>query len=118
MRGAPQVGFSATMRKMRSRISLDVCLLPRCLLVLEISLQYRRKPARCQRITVSEVTMIRDRFQPSRLAERLSRRACRSYQGSAADGAASARQVVGVMPGFRGEDFDTNEGGEPRFRSR
>src|SRR6266567_1977899 len=55
-----QVGFSATMRKMKSRISLDVCLPPTCLLVLEISLQYRRNPARCQRITVSGVTMIRD----------------------------------------------------------
>src|SRR6201998_1376642 len=64
MRDAPQVGFSATMRKIRSRTSLRVGLLPGCLVILETSLQYRRKPARCQRTTVSGVTMRRDCFQP------------------------------------------------------
>ena len=64
MRGAPQVGPSATMRKMRSRTSLDVCLLPTRLLTLEMNLQYSRKPARCQRTTVSGVTMRRHCLQP------------------------------------------------------
>src|ERR1700741_2088939 len=64
MRGAPQVGFSATMRKISPRTSLRVGLLPGCLVILETSLQYRRKPARCQRTTVSGVTMRRDCFQP------------------------------------------------------
>ncbi len=56
MRGAPQVGFSATIRKMRSRTSFEVSFLPTFLLALEINLQYKRKPARCQRTTVSGVT--------------------------------------------------------------
>ncbi len=64
IRGAPQVGFSATMRQIRSRSSLPVCLLPTGLRTLETNLPYRRKPARCQRTTVSGVTMMSDRFPP------------------------------------------------------
>src|SRR6266478_2451604 len=61
--GAPQVGLSATIRKISSRTSLGVGLLPTSLRTLEISLQYIRKPVRCQRTTVSGVTMMRDSFQ-------------------------------------------------------
>jgi len=61
--GAPQVGLSATIRKISSRTSLGVDLLPTSLQTLEISLQYIRKPVRCQRTTVSGVTMMRDSFQ-------------------------------------------------------
>ena len=64
MRGAPQVGFSATIRKIHSRISLQVCLRPSGFLTLEISLQSKRKPTRCHRTTVSGVTMMRDSFHP------------------------------------------------------
>src|SRR5438067_2492288 len=53
--GAPQVGLSATIRKISSRISLGVGLLPTSLRTLEISFQYIRKPVRCQRATVSYV---------------------------------------------------------------
>ena len=63
MRGAPQVGFSATIRKINSRTSFDVGLLPTRVLALEISLQYKRNPARCQRTTVSGVTMMRECLQ-------------------------------------------------------
>ena len=63
MRGAPQVGFSATIRKINSRTSFDVDLLPTGALALEISLQYRRNPARCQRTTDSGVTMMRECLQ-------------------------------------------------------
>src|ERR1039458_8396146 len=59
MRGAPQVGFSTTIRKTNSRTSFGVGFLPTRVLTLEISFQYKRKPARCQRITVSGVTTIR-----------------------------------------------------------
>ena len=62
MRGAPQVEFSATIRKIRSRTSLEIRLLPTCSLTLEISFQYRRNPARCQRTTVSGVTTMRACF--------------------------------------------------------
>jgi hypothetical protein len=39
MRGAPQVGFSATIRKIRFRISFDSLFLPACFFTLEIKLQ-------------------------------------------------------------------------------
>jgi len=39
MRGAPQLGFSVTIWKMRSRTSFGVCLPPMCFLVFEIILQ-------------------------------------------------------------------------------
>jgi hypothetical protein len=64
MRGAPQVGFSTTIRKINSRTSFGVGFLPTRVPTLEISFQYKRKPARCQRITVSGVTTIRACFQP------------------------------------------------------
>src|SRR5882724_10218092 len=63
IRGAPHVGFSTTMRKINSRTSFGVGLLPTCLRTLEISRQYIQKPVRCQRTTVSDVTMRRDCFQ-------------------------------------------------------
>jgi hypothetical protein len=43
--------------------SFGVGLLPTCLRTLEISRQYIQKPVRCQRTTVSGVTMRRDCFQ-------------------------------------------------------
>lgn len=64
MRGAPQVGFSTTIRKISRRTSFGVCLLPTCVLALEISRQYKRKPSRCQPTTVSGVTTIKDCFHP------------------------------------------------------
>lgn len=59
MRGAPQVGFSATIRQLNSRTCFGVCLRPIDFRTREISFQYKRKPARCQRTTVSSVTTIR-----------------------------------------------------------
>ena len=40
------------------------CFCPTCFLTLEMKLQYRRKPALCQRTTVSGVTTMRDCFHP------------------------------------------------------
>src|ERR1700730_6286883 len=64
IRGAPQVGFWATIWKINSRTSFGVRLLPTCVRTLKISLQYIRKPVRCQRATVSGVTTMRARFHP------------------------------------------------------
>src|ERR1700737_3470729 len=64
IRGAPQVGFSATIWKINSRPSFGVRLLPTCVRTLEISLQYIRKPVRCQRTTVSGVPTMRACFLP------------------------------------------------------
>jgi hypothetical protein len=63
MRAAPQVGLSVTIWKMRSRTSWDSFFLPTRSFTLEIRFQYLRKPARCQRTTVSGVTMMRELFQ-------------------------------------------------------
>lgn len=57
----------ATMHEIRFRTSLGVCFLPVCFPPLEMNLQYRRKPARCQRTTVSGVTRIKDWFQPGQI---------------------------------------------------
>ena len=59
MRGAPQVGFSTTIRKINSRTSFGVGFLPTRVPTLDLSFQYKRKPARCQRITVSICAHIR-----------------------------------------------------------
>src|SRR5215831_20446610 len=64
MRGAPHVGFSATMRKIRSRTSLLTGFLPAACRVRDSQDQYNRKPARCQRITVSGVTSSSGFFHP------------------------------------------------------
>jgi hypothetical protein len=64
MRGAPHVGFSATMRKISSRTSELIGFRPTACRAREIQLQYNRKPVRCQRTTVSGVTRINDLFQP------------------------------------------------------
>ena len=65
MRGAPQVGFSATMRKIKSRISLPIRFRPGATLAFDKSFQYRRKPARCQPTTVAGVTISRQSLQPA-----------------------------------------------------
>jgi hypothetical protein len=56
--------FSATIWKINSRISFGVCFPPTSRRTLEIGLQYIRKPARCQRTTVSGVTTRRACFHP------------------------------------------------------
>ena len=56
-------GVRTTIRKIRSRTSFEILLLPTRLLTFEIMLQYIRKPARCQRTTVSGVTTRSDFFQ-------------------------------------------------------
>jgi len=64
MRGVPQVGFSAAMRKIKFRTCGDVCFLPGRFLTLETNLQNNRKRVRCQRTTLSDVTTIRPCCQP------------------------------------------------------
>jgi hypothetical protein len=64
MRGAPQVGFSATIRKIRVRTSLLTRLRPPTCLALETHVQYKRNPARCQRTTVLGVTKTRGFVHP------------------------------------------------------
>src|SRR5260370_9867373 len=64
MRGAPQVGFSATIRRIKARTSLLTRLRPPTCLTLEIQVQYKRNPARCQFTTVLGVTNTRGLVHP------------------------------------------------------
>src|SRR5664280_3089670 len=62
MRGAPHVGFSATISKINARICLLTGFRPPLDLALESHFQYSRKPARCQPTTVLGVTWMRGSF--------------------------------------------------------
>src|SRR5258706_195548 len=64
MRGAPQVGFSATIRKIKARTSLLTRFRPPTWLILETHVQYKRNPARCQFTTVLGVTKMRGLVHP------------------------------------------------------
>ena len=64
MRGAPQVGFSATIRKIKARTSLLTHFRPPTCLTLEIHAQYKRNPVRCQFTTVLGVTKMRGFLHP------------------------------------------------------
>jgi len=58
------VGFSATIWKISSRTSLLIRFLPSRALWRDSQVQYKRKPARCQRTTVSGVTTTRAFLHP------------------------------------------------------
>ncbi len=62
--GAPQVGFSATIRKIKARTSLLTRFRPPTWLTLETHVQYKRNPARCQFTTVLGVTKMRGLVHP------------------------------------------------------
>src|SRR5258708_4330858 len=64
MRGAPQVGFSATIRKIKARTSLLTRFRPPIWLTLETHVQYKRNPARCQFTTVLGVTKMSGLVHP------------------------------------------------------
>src|SRR5258708_2548695 len=112
MRGAPQVGFSATMRKMNFRTSLDRLFLAICFHTLEIRLQYMRNPARCQRTTVSGVTTRRDFFQSDR-GTRAPRRASQKARVLAWLACASVQQVGDEAPNSPEVAFAVNESDGP-----
>ena len=64
MRGAPQVEFSATIRKIKARTSLLTRFRPPICLTLETHVQYKRNPARCQFTTVLGVIKTRGCLHP------------------------------------------------------
>jgi hypothetical protein len=64
MRGAPQVGFSATIRKIKARTSLLTRFRPPICLTFETHLQYKRNPALCQFTTVLGETKTRGFLYP------------------------------------------------------
>jgi hypothetical protein len=64
MRGAPQVRFSETIRKIKARTSLLTRFRPPTWLTLETHVQYKRNPARCQFTTDLGVTKTIGFFHP------------------------------------------------------
>src|ERR1700680_2672222 len=78
MRGAPQVGFSATIRKIRARTSLLTRLRPPIFPAFETQVQYKRKPDRSQLTTVLGVTRTRGFVHPTRTFSTRPRTACAS----------------------------------------
>src|SRR6476619_2537939 len=64
MRGAPQVGFSETIRKIKARTSLLTRFRPPTWLILETHVKYKRNPARCQFTTVLGVTKMSGLVHP------------------------------------------------------
>ena len=64
MRGAPQVGFSETIRKIKVRTSLLTRFRPPTWLTLETHVQYKRNPARCQFTRVLGVTKMSGLVHP------------------------------------------------------
>src|ERR1700752_3825273 len=84
MRGARQVGFSATVLKISSRISFLTGLLPIGLRTREISRQYSWKPVRCQPATVSGDTTISADFHEDQ-------KGCRDTQNNLSPAASLGR---------------------------
>src|ERR1700752_3658063 len=105
MRGAPQVEFSATIRKISSRTSVDSFFLPICFLAFEIQLQYSRNPARCQRTTVSGLTSTRDCFQAPQ------KRRANTQKILSTAPIASAPPAVAGEGNFLGPGFDASASG-------
>src|SRR5215475_8185848 len=93
MRGARQVGFSAIILKINSRISLVTGLLPTDLRTREMSRQYRPKPARCQRTTVSGDTIIRVFFHKDQKRHKITQN----------DLSATPSLGAGILPSEHGE---------------
>jgi len=81
MRGAPQVGFSATIWKINWRSSLEILFaLPTSFRLLPRRVQYRRNPARCQPATVSGATRRSHLFQSDQSRRVATQKACRINQ--------------------------------------
>jgi hypothetical protein len=69
----PQVGFSATVRKMRSHNFLLTHLLPARTWCRESHVQYNLNPAQRQRTTISDWTRINARFHPGQSRRNITR---------------------------------------------
>src|SRR6516162_8992886 len=104
MRGAPQVAFSATIRKIRARTSLLTHFRPPTRRNLEIHVQYKRNPARCQFATVRGVTKTRGFFHPDQnVLNAIQNSLCRMQASqSSARPLRAKRAVVDGEPSFRG----------------
>src|SRR5260370_13886787 len=99
MRGAPQVGFSETIRKIKARTSLLTRFRPPTWLALETHVQYKRNPARCQFTTVLGVTKMSGLVHPDQNVLNA------TQAGQSIDGEVVARAEPAIAdggPGSRG----------------
>jgi hypothetical protein len=95
MRGAPQVGFSETIRKIKARTSLLTRFRPPTWLTLETHVQYKRNPARCQFTTVLGVTKMSGFLHPDHVRNATQNSLCRAVnrrQGCCACRASNCRR--------------------------
>src|SRR5205807_2863896 len=99
MRGAPQFGFSATIRKIKARSSLRTHFRPPTCLNLETQVQYKRNPSRCQFTTVLGVTKTRGFLHPDSKFSTPPRTAC---AGQSIDGEAVAPAEPAIADGETG----------------
>src|ERR1035441_9430482 len=74
MRGAPQVGFSLTIRKISSRSSLLTHFLPTRVRCRESHVQYNLKPALCHRTTASGWRRISAQFHPGQSRRKITQK--------------------------------------------
>src|SRR6516162_8411802 len=113
MRGAPQVGFSATIRKIKARTSLLTRFRPPTRLNLEIHVQYKRNPARCQFTTVRGVTNTRG-FLSSTRTRTFSRQPRTVCAGQSIDGEVVARAEPAIVDGEPGSQGQAPHGSGKR----
>ena len=102
MRGAPQVGFSVTMRKIEARISLLTGFRPPTRLTLESNLQYKRNPVRCQFTTVLGVTKTRGFLHPDQNVLNATQQLVQGSQSTARLLRVQSQQIADGEPGSRG----------------
>src|ERR1039457_307288 len=109
MRGAPQVGFSATMRRINSRNSLLTHFLPTGVRCRESHLQYNLKPARCQPTTVSGWIRISARFHPGQSLRKITQKNLSEIPTAVEDAFVAELQAVAAVPGFPRADRGVSE---------
>src|SRR5260370_8142166 len=99
MRGAPQVGFSETIRKIKARTSLLTRFRPPTWLTLETHVQYKRNPARCQFTTVLGVTKMSGLVPPDQHVRNATQNSlCRAVNRRRGCCACSAKQLPTESP--------------------
>jgi hypothetical protein len=119
MRGAPQVGFSATIRKINSRICLEILRPPPTRFrALQSMVQYNLNPAWCHRATVSGRTRSSDLSNRTRCGALRPRTVCRVPSVLASGACVSTQRVVGRARDFLTSGCVAHEKSESRLRTR
>jgi hypothetical protein len=114
MRGAPQVGFSATMRKISSRSSLLTHFLPARTRCRESQVQYSLKPARCHRTAVSGWTRINACLHPDQNRRKMTQKSLSVTASEDGNVSVSRQQAAaGELNSPRGDRGEKKRIGSP-----